>query len=125
MPPPYCLSFSKTAQIFRKGLNFTTSKDVLQAVLDKEVRGALLEINEAAALADFISGNGLLVKKKIDSTKGVGFVLSGGMKGLHSEIRGYVKSNQDILDTLLKNVTKPLDVSLTSRFLSGDAQFIR
>ena len=68
--------------------------------------------------------NGLLVKKKIDSTKGVGFVLSGGMTGLHSEIRGYVNSNQDILDKLLKNETKPLDVSLICHALPGDPQFI-
>ena len=104
--------FSFIFQFCRIGRNFTTSKDVLQAVIENEVRGALIETNEAAALFDFISENNLLVRKKIDSTKGVGFVLSGGMAGLHSEIRSYVKSNQNVLDEMLKNKTKVLDVSL-------------
>ena len=105
------LSFFPNFQLLSKGKNFTNSEEVLQALLDDEVKGALLETNEAGALFDYISKNGLLVRKKIDSTKGIGFVLSGSMTQLHSEIRTYVKSNEDVMDNMMKNATKPLDVS--------------
>ena len=100
------------SQRLSKGKNFTNSKEVLQALLNNEVEGALLETNEAGTLFEYISKNGLLVRKKIDSTKGIGFVLSGSMIQLHSEIRAYVKSNKDVLNSILKNATKPFEVSL-------------
>ena len=78
------------------------------------MKGALLEANEAAFLLDFISKNNLLVKKRIDSTKGTGILLSGGLTSLHTDIRTYVNNNQDMINAMLKNETKMLEVGQKS-----------
>lgn len=88
-----------------------TSKDALDALVNRRVQGTLLEFNEAANLQSFISANGLKISKKIDSTYGVGFVLSGSMAKFHTQIRSYVGNNYNLVQSLIKNYTKEVIVS--------------
>ena len=96
------------------GKSFLTPKEVLQAVISGQVKGALLETNEASTLLDFISDNNMQITKVFESPKGIGILLAGELADLHSEIRSYIKENRDLIDKLLDNETKTSEVSLDS-----------
>ena len=102
--------------IYVTGKSFTTAKELLQAVINGQVKGALLEANEASTLLDFISANGLRVIKQIETNKGIGMLLSGEMTTLHADIRTYVQNNQDMISKLLKNGTMELEVSVLKHY---------
>ena len=89
-----------------------TSKEALDALISRQVQGALLEYNEAANLQSAMSTGGLKISKKIDSTSGIGFVLSDSMANFHTQIRSYVKNNYNLIQSLVKNYTKEVNVSL-------------
>ena len=96
--------------MYQTGRNFNTSKQALDALIRREVQGTLLELNEAANLQDLINANGLKIAKKIASTSGMGFVLSGEMASFHSQIRSYVGNSFDVIQALVKNYTKTVVV---------------
>ena len=91
-----------------------TSREALDALVNGQVQGTLLEFNEAANLQSVMSANNLKISKKIDSTSGIGFVLSDSMANFHSQIRSYVKNNYNLIQTLIKNYTKEVNVSFDS-----------
>lgn len=91
-----------------------TPKEVLQAVISKQVKGALLETNEASTLLDFISDNNMQISNVFESPKGIGMLLAGDLAKLQSEIRSYFKENRDLIQKLLDNETKTSEVSLGS-----------
>ena len=88
-----------------------TSKAALDALINRQVQGTLLDYNEAANLQNVIIANGLKISKKIDSTSGIGFVLSDSMASFHTQIRSYVHNNYNLIQTLVKNYTKEVNVS--------------
>ena len=83
----------------------------LNALIRREVHGALLEFNEAANLESTISSNGLKISKTFKSTSGIGFVLSGAIASFHTQIRSYVAVNYNLIQSLVKNFTKEVEVS--------------
>ena len=97
-----------------KGVKFMTSREALGALINRQVQGTLLEYNEAANLQSTISANGLKISKKIASTSGVGFVLSDSMASFHKQIRSYVATNYNLIQSLVKNFTKEVVVSIHS-----------
>ena len=88
-----------------------TSKAALDALIKRQVQGTLLDYNEAANLQNVIIDNGLKISKKIASTSGIGFVLSDSMASFHIQIRSYVHNNYNLIQALVKNYTKDVNVS--------------
>ena len=76
------------------------------------MEGALLEIMEASNMQEALAAKGLKIAKLIKSGSGFGVVLTGGLEGLHPEIRAYVTNNNEMIRQLAKNYTKPTVVSL-------------
>ena len=75
------------------------------------MKGALLEINEASNLQDYLRENELKISKLIMSGSGFGVVLTGDLAGMHPEIRSYVQTNSAHISELMKNYTKTIEVS--------------
>ena len=78
---------------------------------DGKVQGALLEVNEASNLQNYLSENELKIAGTIKSGSGFGIVLTGEMAGMHPEIRTYVETNSARINELVKNYTKSIEVS--------------
>ena len=107
LKPPF-----QTGLSFLTGQLFMTSKEALDALVNRRVQGTLLDFNEAANLQAYISANGLKISKKIDSISGFGFVLSDSMASFHTQIRSYVTNNYNLIQSLVKNFTKEVVVSI-------------
>jgi len=113
--PEYYLGVRRNANVNSTGRLFMTSKAALDALINRQVQGTLLDYNEAANLQNVIIANGLKISKKIDSTSGIGFVLSDSMASFHTQIRSYVHNNYNLIQTLVKNYTKEVNVPVVSR----------
>ena len=73
----------------------------------------------------FLEESGLKIAKLIKSGSGFGIVLTGGLEGLHPEIRAYVTNNNEMIRQLVKNYTKPTVVSFFHFIhISTNANFI-
>ncbi len=87
------------------GTTYSTTSEVLQALVSRKVTGVLLESNEAATLSKYFSDNSLRVAQEILSSRGLGIVLSGEMVGLHTQIRAFVKENSDFIEKIVAKGT--------------------
>ena len=52
----------------------------------------------------FLEESGLKIAKLIKSGSGFGIVLTGGLEGLHPDIRAYVTNNNEMIRQLVKKL---------------------
>eukprot|EP00794_Sanderia_malayensis_P004564 gene4564-5161_t len=101
----YILGIRGNANMTSTGIRYLTSKEALDALIQRRVQGTLLELNEAANLQTTISNNGLMIAKLIKSKSGIGLILSGEMASFHAKIRSYVADNNLFIRSLTKTYT--------------------
>eukprot|EP00795_Rhopilema_esculentum_P007448 gene7449-13212_t len=117
--PEYYLGARRNANMNSTGKLYNTSMQALNALIRREVQGALLEFNEAANLESTISSNGLKISKTFQSTSGIGFVLSGAIASFHTQIRSYVAVNYNLIQSLVKNFTKEVEIPVVTKSNGG------
>ena len=83
---------------------------MLNALISRKVKGALLDENEVANLQKYLTQNKLRIAQKIESSKGIGFLLSGEMISLHSEVSNFIDENPRIVQMLIRNATDMVQV---------------
>ena len=87
--------------------------EVAQALLNREVKGALVDAYVAAARSDLFDRSGIVAKKTIKYHAAYGLVLSGDLKHLHQEVADFVSVHSQQIAKLVEERTKRIKVSAT------------
>ena len=85
--------------------------DIREALLSREVEGALIDSYVAAEYGDEIFQNGIQVKKLLERSFGYGVVLSGPAMYVEKQCRDYIASNLGWIYATIEARTKSLPVT--------------
>lgn len=90
---------------------YNTTLKVLEAVASGEVELGLVDANSAAGYEEVMQDLSLKVQKILDVNGGFGVVLSDGLEPIEEDVRGFVISNQMMIQYFIKQRVSQLIVS--------------
>ena len=85
--------------------------EVAQAMLNRQVKGALIDSFVASARKDLFLNPDFIAKQIIRCPTVYGFVLSGSLSGIENQFRDYVASQQQEILAITSANTKEMEVS--------------
>ncbi|KAK3728743.1 hypothetical protein QZH41_002664 [Actinostola sp. cb2023] len=85
--------------------------DIHDALVQREVKGALIDTYVVAAKAQMFTDEGIRVAKMLERAFGYGVALSSGISALETECLQYLKVNAEKMTRLIDQSTSKLTVS--------------
>ena len=90
---------------------YKNAEDVKSAVLNREVKGMVLDTYVAAQHKSWFNDDKLRVTKVLERPLGYGFALSGKIKNLQGQFEEYIRLNAARISQIIESNTEMIKVS--------------